>query len=73
MALPLYLPMTAISFILSRLGGMGVGGELCQECPQGQAARGERGEEFGRDSPAPLVQPPARALLWPRAEQKATK
>ena len=26
MVLPLYLPMTAISFILSRLGGLGVGG-----------------------------------------------
>lgn len=54
--LPLQPPMTGISFIQSRLGG------FCREWPKGHAVREERGEELGRDTLAPLVQPPARAL-----------
>lgn len=36
-------------------------------------AKGGGGEELGRDTLAPLVQPPVRALPHPRAEQKAAE
>ena len=52
---------------------LGRNGGLCRDWPKGHAARGERGEELGRDTLPSSVQPPARALPPPRAEQKVAK
>lgn len=64
MAFTLYLPVTAISFILSHLGGMGAGGgALPGMLSRSRAARGERGRrvwqgQSGAFGPASSKSPP---------------